>query len=218
MSTIFVIGAAGKVGKRLVALLAARGDRVLAMYRKAEQAEPLRASGAQPVEGDLTRLDAAGLASLAQGSDAIVFTAGAGGAGMEITNAIDGRGLECAVEAARLAGIRRFVLVSAFPEAGRGKEPSEGFENYMRVKKLADAHLVASGLEWIILRPGTLSDEPGSGRVAADLALPYGTVTRDDVATTIAEILAVPKLHHIIIELTNGQEPIADAIKRLAKG
>jgi uncharacterized protein YbjT (DUF2867 family) len=82
------------------------------------------------------------------------------GIGMEITNAIDGCGRERAIEAARRSAVRRFVLVSAFPEAGRGKEPSEGFENDMRVKKLADAHLVASRLGWTILRPGRLGDKP----------------------------------------------------------
>lgn len=217
MAKIFVIGGAGNVGSRLVALLAARGDTALAMHRKPEQANRLAALGAKPVLGNLAELDAAGLAALATGSDAIVFTAGAGGAGMDITNAIDGDGLEKAVEAAHLAGIRRFVLVSAFPEAGRGREPSEGFENYMRVKKIADAHLVASGLDWTILRPGTLTDEPGTGLVSADYALPYGAVTRDDVAATLAAILATTGLHHIIIELTHGTDAIADAIERLAK-
>ncbi len=145
------------------------------------------------------------------GSDVIVFSAGAGGAGMEVTNAIDGRGLELTVEAARIAGLSRFLLVSAFPDALRDEERSAGFENYMRVKKLADAHLVATDLDWVIVRPGTLTDAPGTGKVHADMAIPYGNVPRDDVAATLAEIVERPQVSRVIIELTEGVTPIGDA-------
>ena len=75
------------------------------------------------------------------GHDAVVFSAGAHGTGMDKTTAIDGRGLEKAADAAALVGVTRFVLVSVFPEAGRDRERSEGFEHYMRVKKAADVYL-----------------------------------------------------------------------------
>nr|WP_086493537.1 NAD(P)-binding oxidoreductase [Novosphingobium panipatense] len=156
------------------------------------------------------------LGRLMKSADAVVFTAGAGGAGMDVTNAIDGRGLELAVAAAQASGVSRFLLVSSYPDAWRDRERSEGFENYIRVKKLADAHLVASGLDWVIVRPGTLSDEPGTGLVAADVAIPYGTVPRDDVAATLAAIIHQPKLSRVILELTSGDEPISSAIARVA--
>src|SRR3546814_19371028 len=95
------------------------------------------------------------------GSDIVVFSAGAGGkGGVEMIDAIDGRGLELAVAAARQAGIQRFLLVSAFPEACRGKEVSATFEHSMAGKKFPEVHLSESDLAWVILRPGTLSGFP----------------------------------------------------------
>ena len=215
MAKVFIIGAAGKVGSRVAKLLAAGGHTVLALHRKPEQADTLATAGATPVLGDLAALDADALAALIGVADTVVFTAGAGGAGIDVTNAIDGHGLETAVAAARRAEVSRFVLVSAFPDALRDGDRNEGFENYSRVKKLADAHLVASGLEYVILRPGTLTDDPGTGRVRADLAIPYGTVSRDDVAATLAAIVERPDLGRIIIELTKGDQPIGPTLDRL---
>lgn len=212
---VFIIGAAGKVGRQLVPMLATAGHVARAMHRHADQAEVLSAAGGTPVAGDITTLSVDDLASLMRGSDAVVFTAGAGGAGIELTNAVDGAGLEKAVAAAQQAGITRFLLVSAFPEAGRAAQPKDGFENYMRVKKLADVHLTRSGLEWVILRPGTLTDDAGTGRIAAGLALPYGSVARQDVAATLTAILDRPALSRIIIELTAGDVPVGKALDAL---
>ncbi|MBY5871343.1 SDR family oxidoreductase [Rhizobium leguminosarum] len=217
MASIFVIGAAGKVGIRLVRKLAVRGHRVDALHRKREQESTLAAAGANPIFGSIQIIDARSLANIIDGCDVVVFTAGAGGAGVEQTNAIDGRGLETAVDAAKLAGVRRFILVSAFPEAWREKENSEGFENYIAVKKLADAYLADTELDWVILRPGTLSDEPGTGMIKANAAIPYGTVTRDDVAETIVALIEEPAVRRSIVELTNGDDAVADAVAKLGR-
>lgn len=219
MSRVFVIGAAGKVGRRLVHQLAERGHDALAMHRHPEQGEELAALGGTPVAGDLLVLDVPGLARLMAGSDVVVFSAGAGGkGGTAMIDAIDGRGLELAAAAARDAGIGRFLLVSAFPEAARGRHVSDTFEHYMAVKKLADVHLAETALDWVILRPGTLSDEPGTGRVRAGLAIPYGDVPRDDVAATLVELVERPAVDRIIIELTQGDTPVGEAVQRLAVG
>lgn len=216
MSNVFIIGATGNVGRRLIKQLAERGHQPLALHRKAEQSDELKAAGATPVKGDLVETDSKRLAELMQGSDAVVFTAGAGGkGGQQMTNAIDGEGLKLAVDAAQQAAVKRFLLVSAFPEAGRGKAISEGFENYMAVKKQADIYLVASDLDWVILRPGTLLDDKGTGKVTADLAIPYGEVSRDDVAATLAEIIDRPNISRMIIELTEGDKPISEALQLL---
>lgn len=217
MSHVFVIGSAGKVGRLLVRLLAERGSTVRAMHRHPTQADELQALGATPIAGSLLDLDAPGLSRLMAGSEAVVFIAGAGGkGGASMTDAIDGRGLELAVAAAKLAGIRRFLLVSVFPDALRGQEASDTFENYISVKKLADVHLAESDLDWVILRPGTLLDSPGTGKVRAGMAVPYGNVARDDVAQVLAALLERPAVNRIIIELTQGETPVGDALDRLA--
>lgn len=218
MKNVFIIGGAGKIGRRLAQKLAEQGNPPRSLYRHPEQEAPLRALGAIPVPGSLLELDARGLSALLSGSNIVVFTAGAGGkGGPEMTDAIDGRGLKLAVEAAKLAGIKRFILVSAFPESFRAKGMPESFENYMSVKKLADVCLAESDLDWVILRPGTLLDEPGQGKVRAGLAIPYGDVSRDDVAWTLAEIINRPGVSRVIIELTAGNEAISTAVMHMEK-
>src|SRR3546814_15712394 len=70
----------------------------------------------------------------------------------------------------------------------------------MAVKKLADVHLAESDLDWVILRPGTLLDAPGTGRVRTGLAIPYGDVPRDDVAATLLVIIERPAVSRPIIQ------------------
>jgi uncharacterized protein YbjT (DUF2867 family) len=188
------------------------------MHRRPDQAEPIRAAGADPVQGDLILDTVDDLAEKIRGHDAVVFSAGAHGTGRDQTTLIDGTGLEKAAAAAAAAGVARFVLVSVFPEAARGGGLGEGFEHYMRVKKSADVHLAGTALDWVIVRPGTLSDEPGDGHVAAGPALEYGTVRRDNVAAFIHAALHTPDLTRAIIELTDGPTPAAEAAAALAAG
>ncbi|MFC8131615.1 NAD(P)H-binding protein [Streptomyces sp. NPDC057302] len=212
---VFQIGAAGGVGRRLSSLLAERGDEVTGMHRSPAQADTIRATGATPVTGDLIADSVEELAGKFAGHDAVVFSAGAHGTGMDKTTVIDGKGLEKAADAAAAAGATRFVLVSVFPDALRGGKAGEGFEHYIKVKKSADVYLARTDLDWLIVRPGTLLDTPGSGRVTAGPAVEYGDVHRDDVAAFLDAALHEPALSRVIVELTSGDTPIADSIARL---
>lgn len=212
---VFQIGAAGGIGRRLSRLLTTRGVQVSGMHRAGPQAATIAAHGAVPVAGDLVTDTVDQLADRLAGHDAVVFSAGAHGTGLDMTTAIDGEGLVKAASAALQAGVPRFVLVSVFPEAGRGGEVSDGFEHYVRVKKEADAHLAATDLDWLIVRPGTLLDAPGTGHVLAGAALTYGDVPRDDVAAFIDAALAEPRLTRTVVELTGGPTPVADAVAAL---
>ncbi|MFG1964546.1 NAD(P)H-binding protein [Nonomuraea sp. NPDC049028] len=214
---VFLIGAAGGVGNRLARLLTARGDTVTGMFRDPAQADTVRASGATPLTGDLIADTVDDLATRMSAHDAIVFSAGAHGTGRDLTTAIDGKGLEKAADAAARAGVSRFVLVSVFPDALRGGEPNEGFEHYIKVKKTADVYLARTGLDWLIIRPGTLLDEPGTGRVTAGPAIEYGKVPRDDVAAFIDAALHEPALNRAIVELTTGDTPITEAVAHLLR-
>ncbi|MGW1506387.1 NAD(P)H-binding protein [Streptomyces mirabilis] len=213
---VFQIGASAGVGLRLAGLLAERGDEVTGMYRTPAKAETVRAVGAIPVAGDLVSDSVEELARKMAGHESVVFSAGAHGTGLANTTAIDGQGLRNAAEAAALAGVRRFVLVSVFPEAGRARERTEGFEHYLKVKKAADAFLTCTDLHWFIVRPGTLLDTPGTGHVAAGQAIEYGTVPRDDVAAFLAATLHAPELDRDIVELTSGDTPVPQAVAGLA--
>ncbi|MFJ9586515.1 SDR family oxidoreductase [Streptomyces acidicola] len=214
---VFQIGAAGGVGRRLAERLTARGDEVTGMHRSPAQADTVRAAGATPVHGDLIEDSVETLAARLAGHEAVVFSAGAHGTGLDRTTLIDGKGLEKAADAAVRAGVRRFVLVSVFPDALRDGERSEGFEHYIGVKKTADVYLTRTGLDWLIVRPGTLLDTPGTGRVTAGPAVEYGDVHRDDVAAFIDAALHEPALNRVIVELISGDTPVADAVARLAR-
>jgi nucleoside-diphosphate-sugar epimerase len=215
---VFQIGAAGGVGRRLAQLLVERGDEVTGMFRNPGQTDTVTASGATPVIGDLIADSVDVLADKLEGHDAVVFSAGAHGTGVDQTTLIDGKGLEKAAEAAALAGVSRFVLVSAFPDSGRGGPVSETFEHYMRTKKTADVYLTRTGLDWLIVRPGLLRDEPGDGRVTAGHAIEYGDVHRDNVAAFIDAALHNPALSRTIVELTDGPTLAAEAVAQLVEG
>lgn len=218
MARIFLIGATGGVGSRLHPLLVEAGHEVTGLHRKPEQGDTLAGSGVTPVMGDLMELDAKGFAERIRGHDVVVFSAGAAGSGLDRTTRIDGDAPSLVLEAMRAEGLRRLYLVSVFPEAGRDREPSEGFEHYMREKKRADVAVAKTDLDWVIVRPGTLKDRDGDGLVAAGLALDYGDVARGNVARTLAALVDEPLVSREIIELTDGDEPAQEAVRRLARG
>lgn len=217
MSRILLIGATGGVGHRLLPLLVEAGHAVTALHRTPAQAEVLRAVGATPLQGDLMEMDAAAMTEAAKGQDVIIFSAGAAGSGLDRTAEIDGQGPVKVIAAAKANGISRVYLVSAMPEAGRGREVKPNFEVYMRTKKQADAALVASDLDWVILRPGTLLHEDGDDAVSLSPAIPYGPVKRGNVAAVLARLIDTPQIRREIFELTDGNTPVAEAVAGLVR-
>jgi nucleoside-diphosphate-sugar epimerase len=215
---VFVIGAAGKVGSRLAKLLVESGAQVTGMHRNLLQFEGVAETGATPLIGDLVTDPVAKMASWMAGHDAVVFTAGAHGAGIDQTSLIDGRGLEKAAAAAQSGGVSRFILVSALPEAGRNEDHGERFEHYLKVKKATEVHLIGTDLDWLIVRPGGLHDEPGDGLVTAGRAVRDAATSRDNVAAFIAALLAEPLVSREIVELTDGDMPVSGAIATLIPG
>lgn len=215
---VLVIGATGETGRRLAQELANRGHHPLGTYRKPEQAETLRALGVLPVFCDLATATVDSLVEAMKGADAIVFTAGANQGGDEMTDLIDGEGVVKSSTAAAMVGIRRFLLVSAFPDAWREKRMPPDFEHYMFVKRQADVHLASTELDWVIVRPGTLTDSAGTGEIRIGLAIPYGQISRDDVASTLVQLIETPEVRRVILELTEGNTPIETAIGRVSVG
>ena len=72
--------------------------------------------------------------------------------------------------------------------------------------------------DWVILRPGTLVSENGNGLVNANLEIPYGSVARGNVAATLAALIDMPSIRREIIELTDGDVPVRDALMSLQRG
>jgi uncharacterized protein YbjT (DUF2867 family) len=213
---VFIIGIAGGTGSRVARMLAERGDEVFGLYRRPEQISMLHAVGASGVLGDLATISEQELASASSGADAVVFTAGAGEQDNDsMTDAVDGDGVRKAIAAARLADISRLLLVSVFPEAWRERNMPKSFEHYMAVKKRADVELVHSELQWVIIRPSALTDDPGTGNVSLSPAEIHAEISRDDLAATIATLLHSPRVRKTILEVTAGGTRIASAVAAL---
>lgn len=217
MSKIFIIGATGGVGSKLGPMLVKAGHTVTGLHRKQEQASHLENVGVTPCLGDLMEMSVDDLIDTTKNFEVIVFSAGAAGSGLERTSAIDGEGVIKMIHAAKANDIRRVYLVSAFMDAGRDMPRSDGFEHYMAVKRKADNALVAAGLDWLILRPGALTNEAGDGLVNANLAIPFGPVARANVASMLAALIETPEICREIIELTDGDVTVQDAVRFLQR-
>jgi uncharacterized protein YbjT (DUF2867 family) len=212
MSTIVIAGGHGKIALRLARLLSARGDVVRSLIRNPGHGAGVHAAGAEPVVADMEELDS--LAEFVEGAEAVVFAAGAGpGSGPERKRTVDLGGAVKLLEAAQATGARRYVMVSSIG-ADDPSSASGAMRPYLEAKAEADAALSASDLDWTIVRPGALTDEPGTGLVAVG-DLGRGSVTRDDVAAVLAACLDEPRTVRKTFVLLQGETPIVDALAAL---
>ena len=209
---VFIIGITGNIGGLLAQKLVSKGDTVHGLVRRYEQQEELAARGINTAVGDLATMSVDTLAAAFGNADAIVFSAGSNGGKMEFTKSIDGEGVTKAIEAAERAQINRFALVSVLPESWRERNLGDEVEYYFTVKKKADIVLSRSDLDWLILRPSLLVDNPGTGVVSLGPAEFHDQIAYADVAETLAELLHEPRISRQILELNTGSTPIRDAI------
>lgn len=156
------------------------------------------------------------VAAAVAGADAVVFAAGAGpGSGRERKRTMDLGGAVKLIDAARANGIRRYLMVSAMGTVDPSAGPEE-MRPYLLAKAEADAALRGSGLDWTIVKPGRLTDDPGTGRVdLAERLGRRGEVPRDDVAAVLVACLDEPATSGRECELLSGDVPIAEAIRAL---
>jgi uncharacterized protein YbjT (DUF2867 family) len=209
---IVIAGGHGKVARRLTALLVARGDRVRGLIRNPDHAADLQADGSEPVVLDLEQASVDDVASAIAGADAVVFAAGAGpGSGAQRKLTLDRDGAVKLLAAARSAGVERYVMVSSIG----AEDPPDGddvFSVYLRAKAEADAALSASDRAWTIVRPGSLDDEPATGRVRLTADPARGNVSREDVAAALDAILHEPRSAGHTLYVVGGEDPIAEAL------
>ena len=214
---VLVAGAQGKTARRLVRTLVENGHEVRGLVRKEEQLPDVEADGAEPVLVDLEKDGVAGrLGEAVAGCDAVVFAAGAGpGSGSARKETMDFGGAAKLVEAAEANGVGRYVMLSSMgasdPEAG-----PEAMRPYLRAKAKADERLRGSGLDWTIVRPGSLTEEEGTGGVAVAESLGRrGEISREDTARVLAEVLDTSNTSGKIFEILSGEMPIREALERL---
>ena len=148
---ILVVGATGQLGGLIVRTLLSEGRAVRILARQESTWQPLEAAGAQVAIGDLKSrptLDAA-----CEGVDVVVTTANsAQRAGVDTTQTVDTDGNRQLIDAARQAGVKQFVFVSAFGVTLESPVP------LFRAKALTEAYLRSSGLAYTILAPDVFMD------------------------------------------------------------
>jgi uncharacterized protein YbjT (DUF2867 family) len=214
MSRILIIGGHGKVALLLAPLLVARGDDVTSVIRNPEHSDEVAATGATPLVADVESLDVSGMASLFDGHDAIVWSAGAGGGTAARTYAVDRDAAIRSMDAALASGVRRYVMVSYFgARPDHGVPEGNGFYAYAEAKAAADEHLRASGLDWTIAAPSALTLHDPTGLIDPD-ASESGAVSRGDVAAVVAAALASPSSVGRTVRFNKGEMPIAEALER----
>ncbi|MFG2846307.1 NAD(P)H-binding protein [Kitasatospora sp. NPDC048296] len=216
---IVIAGGHGQIARRLGRMLAARGDSVIGIVRDPDHSRDLLADGTQPVVRDLERASREDVAAVVAGADAVVFAAGAGpGSGAARKHTVDHQAAVLLAEAALRAGVRRYVMVST---RGAGSPPPAQADDvwaaYVNAKTAADEHLMAQDLDWTVLRPAALTNEPGTGTVRLTAERSIGEVTRDDVARVLVALLDTPATAGLVLELAAGEHPIPAAVSRAAQ-
>jgi nucleoside-diphosphate-sugar epimerase len=208
---VAIAGAHGKIAIRLARLLVGRGDEVVGVIRNPDHAAEVAATGADAVSCDLEQATVEQIGAVVAGSDAVVFAAGAGpgsGAARKLTMDRDGaiKLLEASAGDSPL-----YVMVSSVgaehPPAG-----DDVFSVYLRAKAEADAAVTAADREWTVVRPGHLTEDPGTGQVRIDTSPFRGEIPRDDVAGLLAAVLHEPRATHHILYVNGGREPIEAAL------
>ena len=211
---VVIAGGHGQIALRLARLLSARGEGVRSLIRNADHAADVEATGAAAVVFDL-EADGNDLAALVRGADAVVFAAGAGpGSGPERKRTVDLGGAVKLIGAARSAGVRRYLMVSSIG----ADDPSGGgaeMRPYLEAKAEADAALVASGLDYTIVRPGRLTNDPGTSKVTAGPDVARADIPRDDVAAVLVAALDEPLTVGKTFVVVSGDTPIPAALAQL---
>jgi nucleoside-diphosphate-sugar epimerase len=209
---IAIAGAHGQIAQRLIKLLVARGDAVTGLVRNPAHVSEIEQLGADAVVCDLEQDTIDTVSAAISGSDAAVFAAGAGaGSGAERKLTMDRDGAITLLQAAARAGVTRFVIVSS---VGAENPPSDDdvFSVYLRAKAQADNAVKASDRAWTVVRPGPLTNDPGTGRARIGVEPFRDDVTRDDVAAVMAAVLAEPRSVGTVLYVGGGERPIADAL------
>ncbi|MFC0115754.1 NAD(P)H-binding protein [Kibdelosporangium aridum] len=214
---VVIAGGHGKIALYLERFLSTRGDEPVGLIRNPAQADDLREVGAEPVVLDLEQATADEVAKVLDGADAAVFAAGAGpGSGVERKDTVDRAAAVLFAQAAEIAGVRRFIQISSYG-LDRADDPSvdETFRVYLKAKAAAEEDLRSRDLDWTILRPAHLTDEPATGLVNIDFHIPPGKVPREEVAAVLVGLLDDNDTIGLTLELAKGPTPIDIAINQV---
>jgi uncharacterized protein YbjT (DUF2867 family) len=215
---VLIIGAHGKIGKIVAEKMKASAQYHPTAFIRNKEQEAFFTAMEVPVKVASLESSVDEIAEAMEGADAIVFTAGSGGkTGFDKTLEIDLDGAVKSMIAAEQAGIKRFVMVSAYLADERSMWEGSGIKPYYIAKHFADRELQRTSLDFTILRPVRLTDEEGSGNVTIKSLTGnvQKTIPREDVATTILAVLDHPETIGKVMIMSAGLTPIKEAILSL---
>ncbi|GAF40264.1 hypothetical protein FC83_GL001242 [Agrilactobacillus composti DSM 18527 = JCM 14202] len=208
---VFIIGAHGKVAQLLIPKLVQSGHTVYGGIHNTAQTAAIEQLGATPVSFDLLG-PVTKMAQTLQGMDAVVFSAGAGGGSYDRTLLIDLDGAVKSMEAAKMAGVKRYVMVSSAASNHR-QTWGDVIRPYMAAKFYADRALVQSGLAYTIVRPGMLTNDPETGLYQLGIGDKGSKqITRGDVAQFINGVLAKPATSYQAYDIVNGSNQLSEIL------
>lgn len=212
---VVIAGGHGQIALLLEKVLADRGHHAVGIVRNPDHVDDVEATGAEAVVLDLEEADVADLTDVVKGADAVVFAAGGGpNSGAARKETVDKGAAVLLAEAAEQAGVRRYVMVSAMGTDKADPDSDDVFQVYLRAKKAADDDLRSRDLDWTVVRPGRLTDDPPAGRVQIG-TLPRGEISRADVAAVLAAVLDQDATIGKTFDLLAGHQTVEAALAGL---
>ena len=214
---VVIAGGHGQIALHLERFLADAGHEPMGLVRNPDHLADLAKQGARGEVVDLEKATVDQLAAAVAGADAVVFAAGAGpGSGADRKETVDRAAAALLADAAEQAGVTRYLMVSAMGTERADPDSDDVFQVYLRAKGAADDDLRArTALEWTVVRPGRLTDDEPTGRVALGERLDRGSVTRRDVAAVLAELLVTGAGRGRTVDLVSGKVPVEQAVAAL---
>jgi len=216
---VVIAGGHGKIALILEQLLSQRGDSVAGFIRNPAHSVDLEKAGAGAIVVDLEEASVDDVAVHLRGADAVVFAAGAGpGSGAARKETVDRDAAILLADAAQEVEVPRYVMISAM--GADAEAPDEGgdpvFVAYLRAKGAADEDIRSRDtLHSTIVRPGLLTDDPGTGRVTIASETGRASIPREDVAAVLLAVLDTPGTAGETLEVISGDTPIVDAVANI---
>ncbi|MCW2817221.1 MAG: NAD-dependent epimerase/dehydratase [Marmoricola sp.] len=213
---IVIAGGHGQIARQLGRLVAEAGHDAVGLVRDPAHVPELEEDGITATVVDLESTDLAEMTEAVRGADAVVFAAGGGADGNAARKeTVDKGAAVLLADAAAQAGVRRYVMISSMGQDQIEEDSDEVFQVYLRAKRDADEHVRGTDLDWTIVKPGKLTDDVPTGRVAIAEHADYGSVTRGDVAHVLAEVLETDSTIGRTFDVVGGETPIAEAVGKV---
>lgn len=212
MEKVLIAGANGLTGTRIIKILNNHGQYdPVAMIRNEDQKEKFSSMGVDVKVADLEE----DLTGLFEDIDLVIFAAGSGSStGKDKTIAVDQEGAIKLIDEAKRSNVKKFVMLSVI--GADEPEKNEKLKPYLEAKHKADEHLIKSGLNYSIIRPGTLTNDDGTGKIKAKEKLSErGHIAREDVAYVIVNALDHANTHNQVVEILEGDQSLQEALGNL---